>query len=54
VAGRIRLHGDGVEAVELFQRHRSDIRCVITDLTMPRMDGWETLAALGRAVQGRG
>jgi CheY-like chemotaxis protein len=39
---------DGVEAVETFQRHRDDIRCVITDLTMPRMDGWETLTALRR------
>ena len=39
---------DGVEAVEVFRQHRDRIRCVITDLTMPRMDGWETLAALRR------
>ena len=38
--------GDGVEAVEVFRRHSDEIRCVICDLTMPRMDGWETLAAL--------
>ena len=37
---------DGLEAVEVFQRHRADIRCVLCDLAMPRMDGWETLAAL--------
>ena len=37
---------DGIEALEVFRQHREDIRCVITDLTMPRMDGWETLAAL--------
>jgi PAS domain S-box-containing protein len=37
---------DGVEAVEVFRLHRAEIRCVITDLTMPRMGGWETLAAL--------
>ena len=37
---------DGVEAVEVFRRHRDEIRCVLLDLTMPRMDGWETLAAL--------
>ena len=37
---------DGVEAVEVYQRHMADIRLVVTDLTMPRMDGWETLAAL--------
>ncbi len=37
---------DGVEAVEVFQQHQQEIHCVISDLTMPRMDGWETLAAL--------
>ena len=37
---------DGVDAVETFQRHQDEIRCVLSDLTMPRMDGWETLAAL--------
>jgi PAS domain S-box-containing protein len=34
------------EAVELLQRHRDEIRCVLCDLTLPRMDGWKTLAAL--------
>jgi two-component system cell cycle sensor histidine kinase/response regulator CckA len=37
---------DGVEAGEIFQRHQEDIRCVLSDLTMPRMDGWDLLAAL--------
>jgi len=37
---------DGVEALEVFRQHRGAISCVITDLTMPRMDGWETLKAL--------
>ena len=37
---------DGVEAVEVFRRHQDEIRCVICDLTMPRMNGWETLTAL--------
>jgi len=36
----------GVEAVELFRQHKDEIRCVLCNLTMPRMDGWETLAAL--------
>ncbi len=37
---------DGVEAVEIFQQHQDEIRCVLSDLTMPRMNGWDTLAAL--------
>ena len=37
---------DGIEAVEIFRQHQDEIRCVLSDLTMPRMDGWETLAAL--------
>jgi PAS domain S-box-containing protein len=39
---------DGVDALEKFQKHESEINCVICDLTMPRMNGWETLAALRR------
>lgn len=37
---------DGVEAVDVFRQCQDDIRCVICDLTMPRMNGWETLTAL--------
>ncbi len=37
---------DGVEALEIFQQHQDEICCVLSDLTMPRMDGWETLIAL--------
>jgi PAS domain S-box-containing protein len=39
---------DGAEAVEIFQKHPDEIIFVLSDLTMPRMDGWETLAALRR------
>ena len=39
---------DGVEAVEIFQQHLDEIDIVLTDLSMPRMDGWETLSALRR------
>lgn len=37
---------NGVEAVDIFRTRADEICLVITDLTMPRMDGWETLAAL--------
>jgi CheY-like chemotaxis protein len=37
---------DGVEALEVFRQHQNEICCVLCDLTMPRMDGWETLLAL--------
>jgi CheY-like chemotaxis protein len=37
---------DGIEAVELFLLHKDAIRLVLCDLTMPRMDGWQTLSAL--------
>ena len=37
---------DGIEALEVFGKHQSEIKLVLTDLTMPRMDGWDTLTAL--------
>ncbi|MGD9973258.1 MAG: transporter substrate-binding domain-containing protein, partial [Desulfatirhabdiaceae bacterium] len=41
------LHaGDGIEAVEIFRQHPDEIHCVLTDLTMPRMGGWEVISAL--------
>ena len=39
---------DGVVAVEIFRQHLDEIDIVLTDLSMPRMDGWETLSALRR------
>ena len=32
--------------MELFHQHRDKIGCVLCDVSMPRMNGWETLAAL--------
>ncbi|MFZ2955959.1 MAG: PAS domain S-box protein [Candidatus Ozemobacteraceae bacterium] len=43
---------DGVEAVEVFRLHQHKIRCVLCDLTMPRLNGWETLTALRRLSPG--
>jgi two-component system, cell cycle sensor histidine kinase and response regulator CckA len=37
---------DGVEAVDLFRVHNKEISLVFCDQIMPRMDGWQTLAAL--------
>jgi len=37
---------DGVEAIEVFRQHQGEIRFVLCDLAMPRMDGWETMVAL--------
>ena len=36
----------GNEAIALFQKHHNSIDCLLTDLSMPDMNGWETLAAL--------
>jgi CheY-like chemotaxis protein len=43
---------DGVEAVEVFGRSKNEIACVLCDLTMPRMNGWETIAALRELAPG--
>ena len=43
---------DGVAGVELFEQHRDEIQCVVCDLSMPRLDGWGTLAALRRLAPG--
>ena len=37
---------DGVEAVEIFVQHKDEISCMLCDLAMPRMGGWETISAL--------
>ncbi len=43
---RVLEAADGVEALEVFEANRSEIRVVLCDVTMPRMGGWETLTAL--------
>ncbi len=37
---------DGVEALEIFRSRREEFRLAILDLTMPGMNGWETLREL--------
>jgi len=34
--------------VEIYRQRQAEICCVLSDLTMPGMDGWETLTALRR------
>ena len=43
---------DGAAAVELFRQHQAEIGCVLCDLTMPRMNGWATMAALRELAPG--
>jgi PAS domain S-box-containing protein len=38
--------GDGTEALALFAQHRGEVRCVVTDMMMPFMDGPATIRAL--------
>ena len=46
---QVLLAADGAEAIDMFRANRGAIDCVILDLTMPRMDGVQALAAL-RAI----
>jgi PAS domain S-box-containing protein len=37
---------DGLEAIDIFQQHKDAVACVLLDMTLPRMNGWETLTEL--------
>lgn len=39
---------DGVEGVEQFAAHHNELKCVILDLTMPRMDGFTAHAEMNK------
>jgi len=39
---------DGIEALELFRAHQPEIGCIVCDLSMPRLGGWQTLAEIRR------
>jgi DNA-binding response OmpR family regulator len=36
---RVSLAADGLQALEFFKAHSADIALVVSDLTMPRLDG---------------
>ena len=38
---RVLAAKDGVEAVELYRRHREEVAVVLADLGLPRLGGWE-------------
>jgi len=39
---------DGQEAIDVFQLHASEIRCILLDMTMPHMDGKEAFREIQR------
>ncbi len=43
---------DGMTAVEALRERPEGVVCAICDLTMPHMDGWETLTALRKVIPG--
>jgi len=49
---RVLAATDGQAAVEVFREHMDEIRCVVLDLTMPRMDGEEAYREISRLHPG--
>jgi CheY-like chemotaxis protein len=45
---RVLTAGDGAEAVAVYAQHRHEIAVVLTDMSMPVMDGASTISALVR------
>jgi PAS domain S-box-containing protein len=38
--------GDGIQAIELFEKNKTAVSCVICDIKMPDLDGWQTMEAI--------
>ena len=47
---RVLTARDGIDALEVFGQHQDEIRLVLCDISMPRMNGWQTMAALRKLV----
>jgi len=43
---------NGLEALEVVQEHAPELVCVVTDLSMPYLDGWGLLAKLRQNYPG--
>jgi PAS domain S-box-containing protein len=43
---QVLLASDGQEAIDLYTQHAAAIRCVLLDLSMPRVDGWAAFSAI--------
>lgn len=39
---------DGVEAIELIEKHFTEISAILLDIVMPRMNGFEVLEIMNR------
>ena len=45
---RVLAAQDGVEAVELYRRHKNEIALVVLDIKMPKLDGWNAFQEMKR------
>jgi two-component system, chemotaxis family, CheB/CheR fusion protein len=45
---RVLAAKDGVEAVEVYERHRGEVAVVFADLGLPRLGGWEAFLKMRR------
>src|SRR5262245_53211780 len=46
---RVLVATDGIEAVEIFLRHKDEISVVVLDLGLPKLNGWEALQRMRKA-----
>jgi two-component system cell cycle sensor histidine kinase/response regulator CckA len=49
---RVFTAGDGVQALEVYKEHRAEIKAVVTDMMMPRMNGVQTIQELRKIDPG--
>ena len=45
---RVLAAQDGIEAVELYRRHKNEIALVILDISMPKLHGWDAFQDMKR------